>query len=147
MSIQGWYYLHENGDLIYKSDPDSITDIRDSDFARCSWPFDARNRKGAWELLVEAQALGADKSRINKLAERWGCNDQDANMFAQLVGVEIEQDGNAWCAHKTDFINLQESPAGFGDNKLSAMAELAKALGLRGGHMWRATFSDLVRQE
>lgn len=28
--------------------------------------------------------------------------------------VVIEVDGNAFCAHGEDFINLQESPAGFG---------------------------------
>lgn len=36
------------------------------------------------------------------------------------------QDGNKTCAVHGDFINLQESPAGFGDNFEEALAELKK---------------------
>ncbi|ARD61594.1 hypothetical protein Y71_17290 [Kosakonia radicincitans DSM 16656] len=145
MSKNGWYYLHENGDLIYKPSPDAIVDIRDSDFAVCSWPLDASSRKTAWEFLVEALALGANKQRVSELAEKWHCDDADAEKFAEVIGITIKKDGNAWCAHKADFIDLESSPAGFGDNKLEAMASLAKQLGIHGGHMWRSTFSDLVK--
>lgn len=145
MSTNGWYYLHQNGDLIYKPSPDAIVDIRDSDFAVCSWPLDVTSRKTAWEILVESLALGANKSRVEELASKWNCTNEDADMFASVVGVTLKEDGNAWCAHKSDFVNLQESPSGFGDNKLEALASLAKELGLTGGHMWRSTFSDLVK--
>ncbi|MBS0056913.1 MULTISPECIES: hypothetical protein [Yersinia] len=144
MSIIGWYYLHVNGELIYKPDPDAIADIRDSDLALCAWAIDPHNRKSAWELLVEAMALGANQSRIDELADKWKCNDTDADKFAEVVGVEIAKDRNSWCAHRKDFVNLQESPAGFGDNKLKAMADLAKTLGITSGHIWRSTFSDLA---
>lgn len=144
MSISGWFYLHKNSELIYKSDPDAIADIRDSDFARCSWPMDISDRKSAWELLVEALALGARESRVHELAGKWGCNDADADKFAEVVGITIERDGNSWCAHKNDFIDLQSSPAGYGESKLESMADLAKSLGIESGHMWRKTFSDLV---
>ncbi|OYL90026.1 hypothetical protein CI759_16965 [Shigella sonnei] len=144
MSINGWYYLHQNGDLIYKSSPDAIVDIRDSDLAVCSWPVDVRSRKLAWEMLVEALALGARESRIFELAEKWNCNDEDADMFASVIGLVLEIDGNQWCAHRSDFVSLEESPAGFGESKLLAMADLARNLGIRGGHMWRSSFSDLV---
>lgn len=144
MSINGWYYLHTNEELIYKPDPDAIADIRDSDFAVCSWPIDRNDRKSAWVLLVESLALGAKPERVAKLAEKWGCDDSDATIFADVIGIVIERDGDNWCAHKSDFINLQESPAGFGDSKLQAMAELAKNLGMHGGHIWRQSFTDLV---
>ena len=42
------------------------------------------------------------------------------------------RDGNQWCAVNDDFINLQESHAGFGDTKDEARAELAK-LGVTNG--------------
>lgn len=145
MSINGWYYLHQNGELIYKPSPDAIVDIRDSDFAVCSWPVDVGSRKLAWEMLVEALALGARESRIFELAEKWNCNDEDADMFASVIGVDLEIDGNQWCAHRSDFVNLEESPAGFGESKLLAMADLARNLGIGGGHMWRSTFSDLIK--
>lgn len=144
MSIVGWYYLHENNELIYKASPDAIIDIRDSDFSRCAWPIDPSDRKGAWELLVESLALGAKPDRVAQLAATWHCTDEDADKYAEVIGVVIKQDGNTWCVHREDFVDIQSSPAGFGNNKLEAMADLAKQLGICGGHMWRSTFSDLV---
>lgn len=144
MSIVGWYYLHENGDLIYKPDADAISDIRDSDFSRCAWSVDPSNRKGAWEILIESLALGANPDRVVQLAEKWKCTDADAEIFAEVVGVIIVQDGNAWIAHRKDFIDLQSSPAGVGKNKLEAMANLAKDMGIQGGNFWRSTFSELL---
>ena len=41
-------------------------------------------------------------------------------------GVRLEMDGNAWCAKKEDFINLQESHAGFGNSKDEAITDLLK---------------------
>lgn len=38
----------------------------------------------------------------------------------------VRLDGNKWCATNPDFINLQESPAGFGDTPEEAIADLAK---------------------
>lgn len=40
--------------------------------------------------------------------------------------TRVFMDGNAWCAVHPDFINLQESPAGFGDTPEEARAALAK---------------------
>lgn len=145
MSAAGWYYLHQNNDLIYKPSPDAIVDIRDSDLAVCSWPLDPSDRKGAWDILVEAMALGAKKERISELAEKWKCNDADADKYAEVVGAVIKKDGSAWCAHRNDFIDLQSSPSGFGKSKLEALSALAKELGIRGGHIWRPTFSDLLK--
>ncbi len=38
--------------------------------------------------------------------------------------VRTFMDGNKWCAVKPDFVNLQESPAGFGDSREEAIAAL-----------------------
>lgn len=49
MSIIGWYYLHQNSDLIYKHEfGGTAADIRESDFARGLWPMDPEDRAGAW---------------------------------------------------------------------------------------------------
>jgi len=40
--------------------------------------------------------------------------------------IRTMQDGGARCAHFADFINLQESPAGFGDTDEEAIAALLK---------------------
>lgn len=147
MSIEGWYYLHTNGDLIYKRDYDSAAaDIRESPFARGLWAVDPTDRAGAWGIVVEALAAGADKKRIAELAEKWGLTDADGEIYAEHIGVNLFPDGNQLCATRRDFRNLQESPAGFGSTAIEAFADLAKHLGYQPSKMWGATFTDLVRQ-
>lgn len=144
--ITGWYYLHTNGDLIYKRElGGTAADIRESDFAKALWPIDPTDRKGAWDILVESLASGADKSRVQQLALKWNCNDKDAQHYANAINAKIFKDGNQWCITRQDFINLQESPAGFGDTCLGAFAELAKKLGYKPSKMWGAKFSDLLK--
>lgn len=146
MSIQGWYYLHTNGDLIYKRDLDgTAADIRESDFARCMWPMDPSDRAGAWDIAIEGLALGARPSRVMELAAKWGLTDADADEYARRAGIALELDGNAWCATGPGFENLQENPAGFGATKLEAMADLARMLEIHAGTMWRQTFRDRLR--
>lgn len=145
MSIQGYYYLHENGSLIYKRGVDAAVDIRDSDLARGLWPLDPNDRAGAWRILVEAGSCGADQARIAELAALWGCTDEDAAHYAEYVGCRLYMDGDAWCATRSDFENLQESPAGFGSTALEALTALAKELGYQPSTMWGATFADLLR--
>jgi len=38
--------------------------------------------------------------------------------------IKVEMDGNAWCATRDGFINLQICPAGFGDTPQEAINEL-----------------------
>lgn len=145
MAHVGWYYLHTNGELIYKRElGGTAADIRESPFARAMWPCDPEDREGAWRILVEALALGCSLARIRELADKWGCTDEDARVYAERVGCNLFPDGNAWCATRTDFEDLQSSPAGFGDTCLEAMAELCKELGFKGGKTWNAAFADLL---
>lgn len=146
MPIIGWYYLHTNGDLIYKRElGETAADIRESPFAVGLWPVDQTDRKTAWDVCVEGLAAGANKIRIADLAKKWGCNNEDAAKYAEIVGCKIERDGNVWCATAPNFINLQESPAGYGKTALEAMAELCRALGYKPSKMWGATFKDLLK--
>src|SRR5690606_24042457 len=142
-TTQGWYYLHENKELIYKNNPDAIADIRDSDLAISAWAWDGQ-RSTAWSILVEALSIGAKKERIKELASKWGCDNKDAEQYAEYLGIEIGMDGNAYFARRRNFINLMESPIGFGDSYLEAMANLAKELGYTGGKMWNNTFKELT---
>jgi hypothetical protein len=144
MAIVGWYYLHVNGALIYKSGADAATDIQDSDFAQGLWPMEPESRASVWRILVEAGAAGADKARVSELASWWQCTDEDAGHYAEHLGVHLFMDGNAWCATKSDFENLQESPAGFGDTAREALSALAKELGYRPSKMWGPTFERLL---
>ena len=146
MSLEGWYYLHVNGDLIYKRElGGTAADIRESDFARGLWPCDPSDRAGAWRILVEAKAAGANAKRIAELAAKWKCDDEDAPNYAQRLKIRLYRDGDQWCATRADFVNLQESESGFGATALDAFAELASDLDYKPSKMWGATFADLVK--
>jgi hypothetical protein len=144
--ITGFYYLHTNGSLIFKRDfPGIDADIRESDFAVMLWPIDINDRENAWRTLIEALACGAKSDRIKELVAKWYCDDDDAQVYADRVGVLLCMDGDQWCATRKDFENFQESPAGFGDTALEAMAELCKSLGYKPQKMWGASFADLLK--
>ena len=148
MSIEGWYYLHTNGELIYKRDLDgTVADIRESDFARALWPMDPSNRLGAWNFLVEGLAAGANPKHVKELADKWSCDNEDAAIYASHIAAKVYMDGNAWCATRADFENFQESPAGFGGTALEALAALCKELGYHPAKMWGASFIDLLKQK
>ena len=144
--MKGYYYLHENGSLIWKQylDGGQVADFRESSLVRHFWQMDLDDRAEAWSLLVEASALGVERSRIDGLIALWGCNDIDAAVYAEQIGIRLYRDGDAWCATKRDFVDLQESPAGVGPTCLEAMADLCKQLGFKAQKMWGHTFVDLV---
>ena len=144
MSIVGYYYLHTNGQLIYKPGTDCVADIRDSDLARMLWPCDPGDRLGAWRIIVESLALGADRTRVMELAGKWHCDESDADEFASRISVTLALDGNAWCATGPNFTNLQECPAGFGETKIEAIAALARSMGFSASKMWGITFPQML---
>ncbi len=43
-------------------------------------------------------------------------------------GVRVFKDGSAWCAVGERFVNIQESPCGFGESKSEAVSELMESL-------------------
>lgn len=142
---QGWYYLHVDGSLHFKRElGDTAADLRESDLVQQLWALDTRNRENAWRILIEATALGANADRVAELARHWRCDDEDAQLFAKYVGIRLFRDGESWGATRADFVNLAESPAGFGKTALEAFAALAVELGYRGGKTWGPSFADLA---
>ena len=91
--IQGWYYLHTNGSLIYKRELGrTAADIRESDFARGLWPLDPSDREGAWRIVIEGLAAGANPALAKELGyaptKMWGAT------FADLLNKrENARDG------------------------------------------------------
>ncbi len=80
----GYYYLHINGDLIYKPTiVDSDPSYFDSDFVKKYWRFDSEDRNDAWTIILEALMLGADINRIKELSSKWGLTLEDFCKFAQ----------------------------------------------------------------
>lgn len=123
--IDGWYYLHTNGALIFKRFP--FRPDPESPFVRRIWPVCSSDRGVAWIMLIEALSLGANREIVMGLAARWGCIDEDAVEFVlRFDRLRLFKDGDQWCATYDDFVDLQESPAGFGDTALEALAALPK---------------------
>jgi len=145
MNNEGWYYLHQNGSLIYKNDPDACADIRESDFALALWPLNTAERACCWRILVEALAAGAEPVHVKQLAEHWNCDDEDAGRYASYLGARLFRDGDNWCATRADFVDIMSSPYGFGLTALDAFAALAKALGYKPATLCGLEFSSLVK--
>ncbi len=128
VKLEGYFYLHTNGDLIYKPaivvefDPEHFN----SNFVVETWGFAQEYRECAWTILVEALALGANIKRIKELQQKWGCTNEDAVKYAEKMHLQIVQDGTGWIASFDDFVNIQESQCGSGDDCLEAFADLAK---------------------
>ena len=119
----GFYYLHTNGALIFKK----FRPEDDSPFVRKVWQFDSSNREYAYLIVLEAAAMGADPARIEHLINHWGLTDEDAQEFVKRTReFRLFMDGDQWCATYKDFVNLQESPAGFGKRAIDALISLPK---------------------
>lgn len=145
MSIIGWYYLHINGDMIYKREMgETAAGIRESNFARGLWPLDPQDRAGAWRICVEGLAAGASKERVIELAKKWGCDENDAQNYAKYLGGNIAMDGDHWSATGPGFRDLQLDHAGFGKTPVEAFADLCKKFGYRPSKMWGQTFQSLL---
>ena len=145
--MDGWYYLHTNGELIFKRDLEgTAADIRESDFAVGMWPVDHTDRETAWTILVEGLAAGARGDQVMDLARKWNCTDGDGKIYARRIGAaltfrEVGPHGAEWVATPKG----QESPAGAGFNVIYALCSLAKVLGYKPSKTWGATFKDLLR--
>lgn len=96
----GYYYLHSNGSLHFKK---FCPEIEDGGFVRMIWPLDLSERGNAWVIAIEAGALGADKSRIEELREKWGLTDTDAWQFARASGMKLRvKDGMYYVSHPAE---------------------------------------------
>jgi len=121
--MNGYYYLHTNGDLIFKK---TEPEVEPGGFVRRVWPIDTSDRKCAWQICIQALALGANKERVEQLVSLWRLTDEDGAVYAERAGLRLFKDGASWCATFKNFTNLQESQAGFGDTALDAFVELER---------------------
>lgn len=144
-----YYYLHANGELIHKPGSYDESDFRDSDMVVHYWRLDTGDRESAWTFLVEALSKQATNvKRVLELAAKWGCNNEDAAIYAERIGLKLGMDGNQWCATKSDFTDLQASPAGFGNTALEAMGALARELGFKTTKLyWHHSFPAFIKAQ
>ena len=86
-----FYYLHTNGDLIWKKfEPEY-----DSPFVKKIWPCDVTDRMNAWKIVLEALALKAQHERIRQLCIKWkmGWNDLKEMLFRVKKPSQLMKDG------------------------------------------------------
>ena len=126
--ITDYYYLHKNGDLIHK--PASVLNFDpgyfDSPFVLAHWGLDIHDRLTAYVFLIDADAMGAKKERIAELRSKWYMDECDLDEFLRASRFVVDREGDQWCAHGPDFINLMESNVGFGPTRWDALVELCK---------------------
>ncbi len=92
----GHYYLHENGNLIYKPlFTTSQADLVESPCVKKFWYIEKGDRKVAWTIVIEALASGADLPRIKALANLWGLTAEDLCTYIPKVSkpTPLQQEG------------------------------------------------------
>lgn len=78
LGFDGYYYLHTNGEMIWKKfEPE-----RDSPFVVQVWPVDLTSRANGWTIVLEGIALGANVDAIKFLMKKWSCTLEDSFTMA-----------------------------------------------------------------
>jgi hypothetical protein len=109
--IVGYYYLHTDGSVLWKPiAPGLIEDFENSDLVRCYWPCDPSDRRGAYRILIEATALGADPQRLANLARQWLCSNDDVREYARREGIELVTVAGQYVASLPGFVGRADSP-------------------------------------
>jgi hypothetical protein len=122
MSIAGYYYLHENGAVIYKrAAPGVVSDFENSTLVKCWWPVEPSDRRGAWRILIESCARGASPDAVARLAHNWLCDDDDAAEYARREGIELHDDAG-------EYVATLDGCEGRGAHALTAFVALFNAM-------------------
>lgn len=102
--MNGYYYLHTNGNLIYKNAyvVDSDPDYFDSPFVKKWWRFDSTERQNAWAIMLESLASGLNISRAKELSTKWGLTITDFYefMMRNTEPPKLQKDGIVLFAEK-----------------------------------------------
>ena len=71
----GWYYLHCNGNMIYKADPNANIYFDKGGFVVKYWPWTGI-MDDAIRMLQDAINNGANKNEIIRLCQSWKVKEQ-----------------------------------------------------------------------
>ena len=85
--MSGYYYLHTNGDLIWKK----FRPEDDSTFVKKIWPIDLKDRLCAWNILIDAISMGARTERIKELAAKWQCTKEDFLIYLIEMHKKVDK--------------------------------------------------------
>jgi hypothetical protein len=149
MGRDGYYYLHVNGDVIFKRDlGGTYEDLVDTDFAVHIWHPDKTDRADAWELVVEAMAFGANAGRLTQLEERWGLDEDDGLIYCERLRIQTHygetENGPLWTARIDGNDGRVYEAASV--RLLPALAELARQVGCCPNKGLESGFNHRVRR-
>jgi hypothetical protein len=127
----GYYYLHVDGKLLFKRElPGTREDLLESTFVTAFWPVDPSDRECAWRIILDSQALGAPEERIRKLADKWGCGTDDAEILLKRLGLKLLYDAPVWLVVDRDFVEFDGiMPIGSSASVIEAIIDFFRAVG------------------
>lgn len=95
--MKWYYYLHTEGDLIGKNPVVVDSDVQyfDSPFVKKVWLIETTDRTDAWNLAVEALAMGAKTEKVKELAVKWGLTAVDLEQYIlrNTHPTDLQRDG------------------------------------------------------
>lgn len=97
----GYYYLHTNGELIYKPygrEYNPIQDFEESPFVVAYWLINTNNRADAYNMLIRANMLEANHERIDELLTKWNMTNEDTKNYCKAFGIRWGQKGELFTA-------------------------------------------------
>lgn len=124
MEDPAYYYLHENGDLIYKNPKAySTEDFEESPFVKIYWIIDLENRLDAYHMLISASICGAKQDRIDDLKKKWGITDKDTQVYCDYVNIVYKETENGWIVYGGGLTKGEIKIYGRGNNLFSAVVD------------------------
>lgn len=96
MNIKKNHYIHllKNGGLMY-------TDflLESDQKVQKTWSYNPNSRVSAYEVMVKAHSAGANPKQIQHVCESWGMDDEDGQIFASSMNIQLEKTQHGWVAN------------------------------------------------
>jgi hypothetical protein len=124
MSLIGYFYLHENKDIIFKREK---PEMEIGGFVKRVWPFDPEDRAGAYCILIEAAVMDVKPERLETLLEKWQITDDDCLIAAGYYSMLLFQNAprglwNKWAVRWAE----HDTPIGYGPTAFLSMVDLVR---------------------
>jgi len=98
-------------------------------------------------VVIESLAMGVSMAHVMEVLEDNHIDADDCVNYINYLGAKLSKDGNEWCVTRGDFINLQESPSGFGNTPMDALTNLLNNSGFKHRHVWGDDINSLIKCE
>lgn len=128
--ILGYYYLHVNGNLIWKRyiDDKQEEEIYNSDLVKKFWTIRENERESLWAVAIEAYCWGNEVTapQVEEFSIKHNLSNLDGEFFAERAGMYVAQSSDS--VYTVGFIgDIGATPQiGTGKNALKAFIDLAR---------------------